>query len=97
MASEPKDLTHLRAALDTILNFACEELPEDWELVIQMRRGEACAELYDPNGDPVEFCNDDCDMARIIANRVRHARTSDGLEPPETYDPREDAPTWTPY
>lgn len=58
-----------------------DHLPADWEIQVCVRRMEAEIKLIDPDGDELEFCDDDLDTTGMLQLRVDYARISDGLEP----------------
>lgn len=69
--------------LGGLFEFVCENLPEDWQLNVKLRRGEAWFELIHPEGNAVEMCDDDLTEDEMIVARVNHARKCDGLQPIE--------------
>lgn len=69
--------------LGGLLEFVCENLPEDWRLAVSMGKGVASFDLIDPDGETVEICDDDLTEDEMIVERVNHARQSDGLQPIE--------------
>jgi putative hemolysin len=65
-----------------VLDFSCEELPEDWELTFGCTRGELSLVLKGPDGEIVSddaFCDDDCGFEDMVKARVNYARRADGL------------------
>ncbi|MBA3483375.1 MAG: hypothetical protein H0T51_16320 [Pirellulales bacterium] len=84
MSDEIKNRTFTQLIEDV-----CENLPEDWEVEIILRRGEADFNLIDPEGDEAKVCDDDHNSVEMIHARVDHARFSDGLQPhfDELYEP----------
>ena len=74
-----------RSTYNEVMEFVCENLPEDWILRQDWSEGEAGLDLIDPHGCPVEFCDDDMTTAQMIISRVNHARNSDGLQSVDSY------------
>jgi hypothetical protein len=64
-----------------LLEDACENLPDDWEIELTMRRGEAGCRLIDPDGEEAEYEDDDLNLHRMVQERINKARGSDGLGP----------------
>jgi hypothetical protein len=64
-----------------VMNRACDNLPEDWEIRVSYRHEEAAIDLIDPEGDEVEVCDDDLNVVQMVERRVDHARVTDGLQP----------------
>jgi hypothetical protein len=58
-----------------------EPLPEDWEIEILIRHGEASIQLLGPDGKYVFLDDDNLDAEEMLRMRVDHARVSDGLLP----------------
>jgi hypothetical protein len=71
------------ALFDSLFGLICDHLPEDWLVTFECSHGEMAVILDTPDGDEVEFVDDDCDLREMVVNRVNHARTSDGLLPIE--------------
>ncbi len=62
-----------------------EQLPEDWQLVLSLWRGEIGVYLVSPDGDRVERDKEQEDMnvVEMILDCVNFARDCDGLMPVE--------------
>lgn len=65
------------------MELVCDNLPEDWEIRICMREGEASVDLLNPEGDEVEMCDDDLTVEQMLIARINKAREYDGLQPIE--------------
>lgn len=62
----------LNDALNLVLRFACDNIPEWWEIRITATSDEAGMELYDPDGDCVSAQWDtDCRTLRGLVNEAR--------------------------
>lgn len=73
-----------KSTISELLEYVCEELPEDWRLQLTLSYGECGILLLDPeSGICDDFCDDDLTVAEMLRNRVNHARKSDGLQPEE--------------
>lgn len=68
-------------SLDSWMYEVGEPLPEDWQLIVTVAHGEASIDLVDPQGEIIEFVDDDLGVDEMIQQRVDHARVSDGLQP----------------
>ncbi len=66
---------------DKFIDLACEWLPEDWQIDIELENGSGCAKLIDPDGNEVEVCDDDLTFDAMVLKRVNLARDRDGLGP----------------
>ena len=67
-----------------MVEFICENLPEDWQIRLDFSDGALSIELLHPDtGDEVVLVDDDIITVQAIVQRVNHARTSDGLGPTE--------------
>lgn len=81
------DIKKLNAAIDTIGDLCCRELPEDWQLEIHMLEDEMSFTLLDHEGEEVEFDHvDERTAAEMLLDMVSYARQCDGLDNPETTD-----------
>jgi hypothetical protein len=56
-----------------------DPLPEDWRISVSIYNQGAEIELVDPDGDVVEFTEDDLTVDEMLQIRVNHARQQDGL------------------
>jgi len=74
-------LDWVQAERPHLTELVCENLPEDWEIELKMRKGEADINLVSPDGDDVEICDDDSSFVRCFMDRIDHAREADGLQP----------------
>lgn len=64
----------LNDALNFVLRFTCDNLPEGWEIRITARHDDASMELYDPEGDCVSTQWDtDSHTVRCLVNEAREA------------------------
>lgn len=75
----PFDEPRKDGMLADLFDLVCENLPEDWTVCVDMRRGEADIILLNPDGYPVDLCDDDLTTDEMVLSRVNHARTCDGL------------------
>jgi hypothetical protein len=83
LADACEELLRERDALKRRGNFmdmACEHLPEDWQIVIELEEGSGCVKLINPEGDEVEMCDDDLHADEMLLQRINKARESDGLQ-----------------
>lgn len=71
------------ALYDSLFDLICQNLPEDWRITFVCEEGELAVILDDPQGEEMEFVDDDCDLREMVVNRINHARESDGLLPIE--------------
>lgn len=79
MSFVPFDKPRKNGMLTALFDLVCENLPEDWEICVEVRKGEADIKLFSPDGELVEMCDDDLTTDEIVLSRVNHARTWDGL------------------
>ena len=68
------------STLSDVLAYVCDNLPEDWRLDVRMENDAGSVDLTNPDGDDVEFCDDDLTLVQMIVRRVSYARQSDGLQ-----------------
>ena len=61
------------------MELACEHLPEDWKIIIELERGAGIIRLIDPDGNEVEMCDDDLTANEMLLQRINEARHRDGL------------------
>lgn len=64
-----------------VFNRVCRDLPEDWQIDIVLTEGCMGVDLTDPDGNLVEFCDDDLSPDQMIIKRLNYARKQDGLGP----------------
>jgi hypothetical protein len=76
-----KDKTSAEISLAAALDFACEQLPEDWTIRVDASRGEIDVVLVDPDGLTLADIGDGRDPLAMIVDRVNEARAADGLCP----------------
>ena len=62
----------LNAALNLVLTFACDHLPDEWEIRITAKNDDCDMELYDPDGDDISSQWDgDSHTVRCLVNEAR--------------------------
>jgi|HubBroStandDraft_4_1064222.scaffolds.fasta_scaffold06671_5 hypothetical protein len=70
-----------QSTLSEVAEFICDNLPEDWAIVIQGESGALTIELLDPESAIVDFDDIERQVWQMIAERVNYARAQDGLAP----------------
>lgn len=63
-----------------VFNQVCRDLPEGWQIDIELTEGCMGIVLTDPEGREVEMCDDDLSAEQMVIQRLNFARRSDGLQ-----------------
>lgn len=74
MSKQPLDLNAWMSQIG-------DTLPEDWRVTVSIYNQGADIELIDPDGEVVDFTDDDLTIEEMFQVRVNHARQKDGLGP----------------
>ncbi len=78
-----REITRLRAEiaalkahdpLNDAVEEACGELPDGWQVIINMERGAGWVDLFDPDGDCIEVHEDETSVANLVREAVRRAK-----------------------
>lgn len=70
--SEPAEHAEVGAALER----AAMVLPEDWEITVGVEKGAGWVELYDPDGNYIEFASNRETLSEQIGDAIDHAVTA---------------------
>lgn len=62
-----------RPNIHTAVQRACNELPEGWEIVLRAEYGAGTVELFNPDGDEVDFNSSFTNCATSIEEAVAYA------------------------
>jgi hypothetical protein len=60
--------------LNDAVEEACGELPDGWQVIINMERGAGWVDLFDPDGDCIEVQEDETSVSDLVREAVRRAK-----------------------
>jgi predicted GNAT superfamily acetyltransferase len=70
-------MTSMAKMFNTVINAACDRLPYDWKIEIQIERECGSVELYNPLGDPVDYPSNHESLLEDIDDAIEYAKQHD--------------------
>jgi hypothetical protein len=68
-----REIAALKAERDAV-ELACGELPDGWQVIINMERGAGSVDLVDPDGDSIEVHEDETSISDLVREAIRRAK-----------------------
>lgn len=78
LSDQAQEPSKSSCALNQLINRACSELPEGWNIRIEMERNAGWVELLNPDGEEVEFPSDHEHLADSLLDAIEAALKQGG-------------------